>query len=292
MKKNRIIACIYLFIGLLAFYGCGKNPDAGKNVILAMIGGAKITMLDFNERISNLPKQYRAVIKSRKRDYLEELINDKLLYQEALRKNVHKNLEVKKLIQEAQKKIIVARLLQDEIDDVINIKEEEIVNFYYANQSGYMTPEVMRASHILMTSRQDAEDIVEQLSLGADFEQLAKAKSVDPTARNGGDIGYFAKGQLMPKFEGACNELDIGETSGVVRTKLGYHIIKLTDRKAPTLKPIEEVTDNIKAKLHNIKREKLFNDMIEKLKADTVIEINEKALTEDKGDIKEEKDNY
>ncbi|MBU0683886.1 MAG: peptidylprolyl isomerase [Candidatus Omnitrophota bacterium] len=291
MKENRIIVCTYLFVFLLVLYGCGKNPNTGKEVILALIGGAKITMLDFNERISNLPKQYRAVIKNRKRDYLEELIKDKLLYQEALRKNVHKNSEVKQLIEEAQKKIMVARLLKDEIDDVIDIKEEEIVNFYYANQSGYMTPEVMRASHILMTSRQDADDVREQLSAGADFEQLAKAKSVDPTARNGGDIGYFAKGQLMPKFENACNELEVGEISDVVRTKLGYHIIKLTGRNKPELKPIEEVSENIRAKLHNIKREKLFNDMMEKLKADTVIEINEKALTEDEGNNEEKKDN-
>jgi len=172
-------------------------------------------------------------------------------------------------------------LASDWLDEA---KEEDVVNFYYANQSGHMTPEFMRVSHILMTSREDADDILEKLSSGADFEQLAKAKSVDPTARNGGDIGYFAKGQLMPKFENACSALNIGEISGVVRTKLGYHVIKLTDRKKPELKPIEEVSDSIKAKLHSLKREKLFDDMIDRLKADTVIEINEKFLLEEKDD--------
>jgi len=279
MKKNHLFLILCLVsCFFLTFYGCRKSAE--KSAVLASIGSSTITMTDFNERISNLPLQYREVIRKRKKEYLEELVNNTLLYQEALRKKVQTDSDVRKVIEEAKKKILIARLLKDEVDDVIDIEEEEIVNFYYANQAKYLTPERMRASHILAASRKDAENILEKISSGEDFVQVAKAKSVDPTARRGGDIGYFAKGQLMPKFENACSMLDVGDVSGVVRTKLGYHIIKLTDRKAPELKPIDEVTEDIRQTLHVSKHKKLFEDLIERLKSETVITINAEVLDE------------
>ncbi len=277
-KKYFLLGLCIAGCFLLTFSGCGKATE--KNPVLASIGSSKITMADFNERIANLPAQYREIIRKRKKEYLDELVNNTLLYQEALRKKVASEKDVKKVIEEARKKILVARLLKDEIDDVIDIEEEEIVNFYYANQSKYLEPEVFRASHVLVFSRKEAEEIFETLRRGADFDKTAKSKSIDPTAQNGGDIGYFAKGQLMPKFEAACGSLEIGEVSTVVKTKLGYHIIKLTDRKSPELKPIDEVTGEIRHTLYISKHKKLLNELIEKLKGKTAILINEKVLAE------------
>jgi len=281
-KKYFFLSLCIIGCFLLAFAGCRKTAE--KNAVLASIGSSKITMVDFNERIANLPAQYREIIRKRKKEYLDELVNNTLLYQEALRKKVSSEKDVKKVIEEARKKILVARLLKDEIDDVINIDEEEIVNFYYANQSKYLEPEVFRASHILVFSRSDAKGILAEIRSGADFDETAKSKSIDPTAQNGGDIGYFAKGQLMPKFEAACGSLEIGEVSTVVKTKLGYHIIKLTDRKSPELKPIDEVTGEIRHTLYVSKHKKLLNELIEKLKGKTSISINEKALAESAAD--------
>ena len=262
--------------------GCGRASE--EDVVLASIGNRKITMADFNERISNLPAQYREIISKRKKEYLEELVNNTLLYQEAVRKKVYADKDVKKVMEEARKKILVARLLKDEVDDVVDVTEEEIVNFYYANQPKYMEPEVMRASHILVFSRKEAEDIFDTLQAGADFEETAKTKSLDPTAQRGGDIGYFAKGQLMPKFEEACGGLEIGEVTPVVKTKLGFHLIKLTDRKPQELKPIDEVTEDIRQTLYVSKHKKLLKDLIERLKGETVISINDEVLTESETD--------
>jgi peptidyl-prolyl cis-trans isomerase C len=164
------------------------------------------------------------------------------------------------------------------VDDRIEITEEDIVSYYNDNSSDYMTPEIMRVSHILVQSPEDAEKILKKLEAGEDFEKLAKAKSVDPTAQRGGDIGYFPRGQLMPKFEDACTNLDIGETSGVVNTKLGYHIIKLTDRRLPEQKPLDKVRENIRSRLRAIKRQTLLNNMIKRLQDEAKIKINEEVL--------------
>ncbi len=261
----------------LASSGCGRNRS--KEVVLALVGDKKITVMDFNERIANLPARYQDIVSKRKGEYLQELINDTVLYQEAIRKDLHKDKDVQKVIEEARKKILIARLLKDEVDDTISITEEDIEEFYGANKDKYKTPEIMRVSHILVLSQEDAENIQKELAGGAVFEDLARAKSVDPTAQRGGDIGYFPKGQLMPEFENACSQLEIGEISGVVKTKLGYHVIKLTDRKEPQLRPIEQVSGDIRSRLRTIKRQKIFNELITRLREGTVIEINEEALS-------------
>ena len=276
MKTKTNIFITILFASLLFCAGCAENPGSGE--VIAQIGSERITITDFNERIANLPERYQDVIRSRKKDFLEEIITDTLLYQEAVRQGISKDKEVKKLIEEAQKKIVISRFLNANIDKTITISEDEIIDHYNTNKEAYMRPEIMRVSHILVQDREQAKEILEELEGGADFADMARAKSVDPTAQNGGDIGHFPKGQLIPEFESACVDLEVGDFTGPVKTKLGYHIIMLTDRKEPQQMPLENVKDKIQAVIHAQKRREKFQDMITGLKEKTKISINEEVL--------------
>lgn len=258
--------------------GCGK-PVPKDDDVLASVGDTKITVADFNKKLANLPERYRDVVKKRKAEFLQEVINDTLLYQEARNKGLHKDQEVRDLIVEAKKKILITRLLKDEVEDAIEVTDEDMEEFYDENKDRYMTPEIMRVSHILVLSRDDAQNIQTELDAGARFEDLARAKSIDPTAQRAGDIGYFPKGQLMPEFENACAKLDVGEVSGIVKTKLGYHIIKLTDRRQPEQRPIKQVSDDIKARVYMLKRQETFKELLERLRGGVVIEIDEEILS-------------
>lgn len=275
--KARILTLLVM-LSILTLTGCGKVPPEGDTVLVS-IGDTEITVAEFNERIDNLPEQYREVIRRRKGEYIQEFVNDTLLYQEAMRKGLAKDEDVQKVIQEARKKILIARLLKDEVDDTIDITEDDMIEFYEKNSDRYMTPEVMRVSHILVPTREEAEELLNDINSGARFEDVARAKSVDPTAQRGGDIGYFPKGQLMPEFEAACDGLSIDQISGVTKTKLGYHIIKMTDRRDPELRPREQVNADIKARIRDMKRREKFNSMLKDLRENTKIEINEKALS-------------
>ncbi|MFH1837779.1 MAG: peptidylprolyl isomerase [Candidatus Omnitrophota bacterium] len=272
-----IVICVAMALTSLSIAGCGKGKDG--NTILASIGGTVIRLTDFEERLSNLPLRYQEIVRKKKGEYLEELVNDTLLYQEALKEGLHKDKEVRGVIEEARKKILVARLLKERVDDAIVISDEETEKYYEENSGEYMTPEIMRVSHILLPTRKEAEEILLDLSSGEGFEEIAKAKSVDPTAQRGGDIGYFPKGQLIPEFENACAGLEINEISGIVKTTLGYHIIKLTDRRPPELRPIVNVTEDIRTKLRTKKRRVLFNGLLDSLRKKTEIIINERALS-------------
>ena len=275
MKRNIIIITLLMFSASLT--GCGKAPT--EETVLVSIGETNITVSDFNERIANLPPRYKEIIVNRKDEYLEELINNTLLYQEAVRQGLDKDNDVLRVIEEAKKKIIIARLLEDKVDRTIEVTDEDVKAYYDAHKDEYMTPEVMRASHILVPTRSAAELIVDELAKGEKFDDLARAKSIDPTAQKAGDVGYFPKGQLMPEWDNACSKLKVGQTSGVVRTSLGYHIIKLTDRRSPQSRPIDQVADNIKAKVSAQKRQSLFDELLDKLRKKTPVEINKRALS-------------
>ena len=277
MKVKEHIIKVFVLLLILGVF-CGCSSDNNEDKVIAKIGDYTITVKDLNERISNLPEKYREVVRSRKEEYLKDLIKDTLLFQEAVRKDIDRDKEVQNLIEEAKKKIIVARLLQDEVDNNVVITDEEIELFYTANKDKYMTPEVMRVSHILVLSKDDAYDILEEINSGVNFEDLARAKSVDPTAQRAGDIGYFPKGQLLPEFEEACALLNIGEISGIVQTTLGYHIIKLTDRKPPQVRLLSTVKEDVKARLRVLEKKRLFNKLLEDIEERTTIEINEEIL--------------
>jgi len=108
-------------------------------------------------------------------------------------------------------------------------------------------PEI-KASHILVNDEKTANDIKKQLDEGASFEELAKQQSQDPGSKeNGGDLGYFGPGKMVPEFEEAAYKLNVGEISKPIKSSQGYHIIKLTDKKE--LKPYDEVKDSIRKNL-------------------------------------------
>jgi peptidyl-prolyl cis-trans isomerase C len=120
-------------------------------------------------------------------------------------------------------------------------------------------PEAIRASHVLLRAQKDApadqakaakakaEEVDAKAKKGDDFAALAKEFSQDPgSAQNGGDLGFFSKGQMVPEFEKAAWGLKKGEVSDVVQTDYGFHVIKVTDRRAEGYAPIEEVRPQIK----------------------------------------------
>ena len=270
--KTKIFYIVILSSIYATIFGCGK-----KNEVLVRIDGKAVTAKEIENKISALPERYREVIKGDKRKFLDELIVDELLYGEALRANVEKEKEVLELIEEAKKKIIIAKLLKEKVDDAISISDEEVENYYQNNQDKFRTPEVLRASHILLKTEKESSDALLELANGRNFEDLARSRSTDPTSQKGGDIGYFTKGQLDPDFEKACFAMEEGKISDVVKTKFGFHIIKLTEKKAQALENFEDVKERIKRNLLNDKRKKSFVSLIQKLKDRAKIDINENS---------------
>jgi peptidyl-prolyl cis-trans isomerase C len=246
--------------------------------IVARINNKTISLKDFENRISKLPPRYQEVVNKRKLDYLHDLVDEELLFEEASRRCLQDKSEVKELLFEAKKKILISKLIDTEINKNISVSDDELENYYKSHQDEFVEPERLRASHILVSDIDAAREILKDVKNGRDFAELAREKSIDPSKVNGGDIGYFTKGQMIPDFEDACFKLKPGEISDIVKTSIGFHIIKLTDRIPAQHKSFEQVKEDTRNALLTRHRKSNFDSLIENLRKSARIKIDEKLL--------------
>jgi peptidyl-prolyl cis-trans isomerase D len=159
------------------------------------------------------------------------------------------------------------------------VSAEDIKRSYEDNQQQYSTPEQVRASHILLKTegkddaavKKQAEDLLSKVNAGADFAKLATEYSEDEGSKTkAGDLDFFPKGQMVPEFDKAAFSMKVGEISPLVKTQYGYHIIKLTDKKAATTKSLDEVRaqieDQIKWDRAQTEAQRIADDVAKSLK--------------------------
>ena len=160
----------------------------------------------------------------------------------------------------------------------LEVSEAALKQYYDDNQDKFGLPEQRRASHILIQVTEDADEaavadatakieaLVDQLSQGASFAELAMTHSQDPgSAANGGDLGFFGRGVMDPAFEAATFSLQQGEVSEPVRSSFGFHLIKLVDIKAGDVKPFDEARAEVEAAYRKAEGERLYFEMAERL---------------------------
>ena len=195
------------------------------------------------------------------------------------------NLSEKKLKDFSRKNIIINTLLEKEVLGKINVTDADAKKFYDENPDKFKTEARIKASHILISvdqkatpeekkkAKEKAQALRKRVAKGEDFATVAKTESKCPSAAQGGDLGYFSKGQMVPEFEKAALALKPNEISDVVETPFGYHIIKLID-----LKPVETIKfDDVKGKIGDYLKQqqaqKPMTDYVATLKKEAKIEI-------------------
>ncbi|MEF9438372.1 MAG: peptidylprolyl isomerase [Candidatus Mariimomonas ferrooxydans] len=250
--------------------------------VLAKVNTTTITKEDFIKKINRLPEWAKSRFKGEagKKEFLEELIKEELLYQEAKKQGVNKEKEFQDKIKEFEKMTLISTLLKNEIEGKAKVDAKEVRDFYDKNQNEFMTGPEVKASHILVNTETEAADVLKRIQKGEDFSKLAVELTIDKgTAKNGGDLGFFGSGRMVPEFEKAAFGLKPGEVSSPVKTKFGYHIIKITDKKEGKPRDFEEVKTSIEKRLSAEKQRTVFDSYIEKLKEKAnKIEINEETL--------------
>ena len=166
----------------------------------------------------------------------------------------------------------------NQIRDQIKIKKEEMEAYYEKNKNQYQEPEQVKVRHILLETEEDARVVLTELKGGKDFAQLAEEKSICPSKTKGGDLGWFDRGRMVPAFETAAFNLNKDEISEIVKTKFGYHIIKLEDRKAAKQKSFDSVKDQIEMQLKQEKMDTEIKKIQAKLEKEFKVKRFEDAL--------------
>ncbi len=174
-------------------------------------------------------------------------------------------------------------LMQSESEgEMGEVNEAKAKEYYESNTERFQQPEQVKASHILIgtkdmdeekkaEAKKEAEQVLSKVKEGEDFAALAKENSSCPSSAKGGDLGYFQKGQMVPAFSDAAFSMKPGDVSDIVETRFGYHIIKVTDKKDARTVPFEEVKTDIMEMLKQQERQSFAKDYIDKLKEDANI---------------------
>ena len=271
---------ILLLLLALFLAGCSSASTSPRSQgkVLARFDGTTLTDLDFLKKVQSLPQALQKAAMQRKKELIDDMAAEHFLIKEAERQGLAKDPDVRDLIQTAQKKIVIAKLIENEIDKKLTLKPEDVTQYYEFHKEEFMTPLLFRASHILVKTEEEVNAVKAQLDAGGNFEELARRKSIDATAVRGGDLGTFQKGQFVPEFEEAVLAMHKGEVRGPVKTQFGYHLIQLTDRSEPRLRDFQSVRNLVEQKLIGERRSKAFKEYIEKLKGNIKIDIDEQAL--------------
>ena len=238
-----------------------------ENKVLATVNGKDITNQDVYNFLNHLDPQIAAQFNSPQgiNQIAEELINQELLYLDAVEKKLEEEEEFKKELEIAKENILkqyaINKILQN-----IEISEEEVNQYYDENKELFQTPESAKASHILVNNEEEAKEIIEEINNGLAFEKAAEKYSTCPSKAQGGDLGEFTRGRMVPEFEATAFSMEEGEISEPVQTQFGYHIIKLAYRKKSSISPLEEVKNQVHQQLVIIKQQEKYLGETNKLK--------------------------
>lgn len=247
-RAVRAVCCALLLTGLIA---AAPIQAQKQKIKVAEVNGEAI----FLEEVMKIAEQLPADIRQQPLpNYFDRIVDDvidsRLAAAAGNDAGLTNNPEVLAQMSIAAQRVLAEAYITTELRKVVT--EEEVQKAYQLFISDESAREEIKARHILVASEAEAKAIIAELNSGADFVSLAKEKSTGPSGPNGGDLGYFARGAMVPSFENAAFALSVGSySSEPVQTQFGWHIIKLEDKKTAEAPPIETLRGQLQANLAN-----------------------------------------
>ncbi len=260
----------------LPAFAADKDDDR----VVATVNGAKIFYSEVLEAQKAMGGQAQAVPLEMIQTLLINTIADrKLVAVEARNKGVDKTESYKKRLASIEEHILQREYLTSFAEE--QITDEKVKAAYEKVVKDFKPTMEVNARHILLKTEEDAKEVIKDLDKGVDFAQLAKNKSTGPSGANGGDLGFFGQGAMVPEFEKAAFALKKGEYSKEpVKTQFGFHVIKVEEFRKSEAPKMEEAADQIKGEIAN----KAVSEYIESLRKSAKIVLFDDAGKEIKTD--------
>ena len=301
-----------LLLGLFLF-SCKKKDDAPQGTtlppdrrIVATVNGVPITLAEFLERFARAGfKSDRDVSLAVKEEFLNRVIERTMMLREAQRKRIKisqadinnriagfrtehgkdvkeelKGLGVdfEKWKSDIWEDLMIERLLAREVNRNVVVSSAEVRKYYQAHPQEFEKPDQVRVRQIVVDSEDEAKKALARVQTpGTDFGEVAREKSTAPEAASGGDLGYFAMGDMPAEFNVVFG-LPKNGISGIVKSPYGYHIFKLVEKRSAGKISLEEASKQITEKLRREKEDKRYKQWLTQLRARTKFEVNYKAL--------------
>lgn len=235
--------------------------------VLASVNGKAITEADVNAYLMSMGQRAQSYDNPKGRAMiLEQLINKALLVLDATRNLYEREPEFKAQLARVKDELLANYAVEKAVGSV-KVTDDEVAKYYEENKAQFVSGEAVSASHILVDSEEKANDILEKIKSGEmTFENAAREYSTCPSGKNGGDLGEFGRGQMVPEFDAVCFDMAEGELRGPIKTQFGYHLIKLNHKHEPKEMSLLEIRDQLREKLLAEKQQAAYTSKINQLK--------------------------
>ena len=287
--------CLWILGSFFLMMFIQANVFAQDNAVVAKIGERKITLSDFNRVTDYFDAERQKMLETNpqlKETVLRQFIQSIVISDLAKQKGFDRNPAIKEQLQFFSDNFLANEYLKQEIAQKVTVSDDELKSYYDSHKDEFKTQDMVKARHILVRVDNSASDdekkkakertelYLKKIKDGEDFAKLASDFSDDPGSKaKGGDLDFFPRGRMVKPFEDAAFSLKPGQTSGIVETQFGFHIIKVEDRKDSSVESFDVVKERLKQKLSQDRTRKELTDFIDKAMKDSKTEIYPDVLT-------------
>lgn len=238
-----------------------------QNKILASVAGNPITEAELEMALASMGQRGQAYNNPQGRQVLlEQLIAQKLFLMDAQKNLMEREPEFKEQLKRVKEEMLTNYAIKKAVEKV-RVNDDEIQKFYDENPDQFEAGTTYNASHILVETEEKAAEIAAQINAGEiSFEDAARANSTCPSGQQGGELGDFGHGQMVPEFEAACDALEVGEMSAPVQTQFGWHLVKLNKKEDGGKMELAEVKEQIRQALMQQKQQAAYQSRVNQLK--------------------------
>jgi peptidyl-prolyl cis-trans isomerase C len=253
----------FVFAWVLVLRAAPQDADP----VVARVNGTEIKASDIAIAEEDIGANLAQMPPQSRREYLTAYLTDMVLVAKAAEgRKLADSDEFKQRLAYYRNKVLMDLLLQSEAKAAVS--EGAMRQLYEEAAKQMAGQQEVRARHILVKTEDEAKAIIAELNKGADFAELARQKSTDPGASEGGDLGYFPKDEMVPEFAEAAFKLEKGQISEPVHTRFGWHVIKVEDKRERQVPAFDQVRDQLAT--HLVRKSQA--ELITKLRADAKIE--------------------
>jgi peptidyl-prolyl cis-trans isomerase C len=269
----------YVFLGALVaalLLGGSVSPTMAKgDKVLAKVGNQTITEADLQALASAVPERlrYLYLTPEGRQQTLDYIINVYAMAAEAQKEGLDKDPKFRKVLAFTQKDLLARKYLEKTAKGVANPTEKEARAFFDKNAELYGTPESVHLRHVLVNSEKEAKDVLKKLKKGAKFSDLASKVSTCPTKAVGGDLDWLPRGRLVKELEDVAFNMKKGQVTGPVKTRFGYHVLLLEDKRPARKSSFDEVKDYILEQLKFQKQQDHYQKVAKALRKKMNVQV-------------------
>jgi peptidyl-prolyl cis-trans isomerase C len=280
--------------------------------VVASVNGDSITVEEFTAELAPLASSYQtppspqeeANFKNLKKALLDQLIDKKIILFEAQKMGItvpedelddaftrlkksyprggidellRNDAAVRQWKERLRQRLVIEKVINRVSQPVPAVDDDAARTYYKKHRSDFIASDQVRVRQIVVKSRQEAEDLLRRIKRGESFEELAKKHSISPEADQGGDLGFFGRGDMPEEFD-VVFSLQVGETSGIVQSPYGYHIFQVVAKRGEKESNFDEVKERIRKMIAQQEEEKVFQRWLKKARKKASITVNKRAL--------------